>query len=109
MSLLGVRRYSARGNEGELSIAFDLDCQIIEEPRRFGSSVESTPSIRLRGLSPLGSSKYPAFFLAPHPQRHVGSGDGDATTHGGPHDDHFEDSFQPGSHHYACSAEAQFR
>ena len=47
---------SARRDQGELSVSFDMDSPITEEPRSFGFPVHCAPSIRRRGLTPVGTA-----------------------------------------------------
>jgi hypothetical protein len=51
-----IDKISARCGKGELSVSFEMDSSITEEPRRFGVPADNAPSIRLRGLSPVGSA-----------------------------------------------------
>ena len=55
---------SARRDQGELSVALEMDSPITEEPRRFGFPVHCEPSIRLRGLTSVEAAEYPALLHA---------------------------------------------
>jgi hypothetical protein len=80
---------SARRDKGKLSVAFDMDSPITEEPSRFDFPIHCEPSIRLRGLTPVGRVRTPPSFLPLIPHRHVVFGHRESTIHGGPHDDNF--------------------
>jgi hypothetical protein len=76
-------------DKGKLSVAFDMDSPITEEPSRFDFPIHCEPSIRLRGLTPVGRVRTPPSFLPLIPHRHVVFGHRESTIHGGPHDDNF--------------------
>src|SRR4029077_7838205 len=59
--------------------------------------------------APLILPNTPSSFVPLIPDRHVIFGNDDATAHGGSHDDHFEDGFQPMPHCHSSSIEEESR